>query len=115
MIGLGSLFGRRKTKVMTGGERTPPFHYGKRTAFSGRKVFSWWQDWMDHAEPGDPWWDAINYGAAAQTLPPTVMVGGLVRYLPALAAARFRERGARGPGCSNHHRAVDARGVPWDG
>jgi putative CocE/NonD family hydrolase len=37
---------------------------------------SWWQDWMDHAEPGDPWWDAIDYGTAAQTLPPTVMVGG---------------------------------------
>jgi uncharacterized protein len=37
---------------------------------------SWWQDWMDHAEPGDPWWDAIDYGAAAQTLPPAVMVAG---------------------------------------
>ena len=28
---------------------------------------SWWQDWMDHAEPGDPWWDAIDYGGAAET------------------------------------------------
>ena len=37
---------------------------------------SWWQDWMDHAEPGDPWWEPIDYGAAAQTLPPTVMVAG---------------------------------------
>ncbi len=37
---------------------------------------SWWQDWMDHAEPGDPWWDAINYGAAAQTMPPSVMTAG---------------------------------------
>jgi uncharacterized protein len=36
----------------------------------------WWQDWMDHAEPNDPWWDAVNYGAAAETLPPTVMIAG---------------------------------------
>jgi len=36
----------------------------------------WWQDWMDHAEPGDPWWNPIDYGAAARTLPPTSMVGG---------------------------------------
>jgi len=37
---------------------------------------SWWQDWMDHAEPGDPWWEAIDYGNAAETIPPTVMTAG---------------------------------------
>jgi putative CocE/NonD family hydrolase len=37
---------------------------------------SWWQDWMDHSEPDDPWWDAANYGRAAETIPPTVMVAG---------------------------------------
>jgi len=37
---------------------------------------SWWQDWMDHAEPGDPWWDAVNYGSAAETIPPTRMTAG---------------------------------------
>jgi putative CocE/NonD family hydrolase len=37
---------------------------------------SWWQDWMDHAEPGDPWWNPINYGAATQTMPPSVMTAG---------------------------------------
>lgn len=37
---------------------------------------SWWQDWMDHAEPGDAWWDAVDYGAAAETLPATTMVAG---------------------------------------
>jgi putative CocE/NonD family hydrolase len=36
----------------------------------------WWQDWMDHAEPGDPWWEAIDFGAAARRVPPTAMVGG---------------------------------------
>jgi uncharacterized protein len=37
---------------------------------------SWWQDWMDHAEPGDPWWEAIDYSGAARTMPPTAMVTG---------------------------------------
>jgi uncharacterized protein len=36
----------------------------------------WWQDWMDHAEPGDPWWNPVDYGAAAETIPPTAMVAG---------------------------------------
>jgi uncharacterized protein len=36
----------------------------------------WWQDWMDHAEPNDPWWDAADYGQAAETIPPTVMIAG---------------------------------------
>lgn len=36
----------------------------------------WWQDWMDHAEPGDRWWEPIDYGRAAETLPPAVMVAG---------------------------------------
>jgi len=75
MNGLGSLFGRRKTKVLT--ERafsTVPLRKADRN-FSPDGV-PWWQDWMDHAEPGDPWWDPINYGAAAHTMPPTAMVGG---------------------------------------
>ncbi|HTW67916.1 MAG TPA: CocE/NonD family hydrolase [Bryobacteraceae bacterium] len=37
---------------------------------------SWWQDWMDHAEPNDPWWDAVDYGRAAETLPPAIMTAG---------------------------------------
>jgi putative CocE/NonD family hydrolase len=36
----------------------------------------WWQDWMDHAEPHDPWWDAIDYGRSAEVIPATVMVAG---------------------------------------
>jgi uncharacterized protein len=37
---------------------------------------SWWQDWMDHTEPNDAWWEAVDYGRAAETIPPTVMVAG---------------------------------------
>lgn len=37
---------------------------------------SWWQDWMDHAEPNDPWWDPVNYGPSAGAIPATVMTAG---------------------------------------
>jgi hypothetical protein len=37
---------------------------------------SWWQDWMSHAEPDDPWWNPVDYGHAAETIPATVMTAG---------------------------------------
>jgi len=42
----------------------------------GPRGASWWQDWMAHAEPRDPWWDPVDYGAAAKALAPTVMTAG---------------------------------------
>jgi putative CocE/NonD family hydrolase len=70
-----SLLGRRKTKALS--ERavgTTPLRKADRLLTP--EGVSWWQDWMDHAEPGDRWWDAIDYGAAAQAMPPTAMVAG---------------------------------------
>lgn len=75
MSALRSMLGRRKAKALT--ERavfTIPLRTAGRLLSPGG--ISWWQDWMDHAEPGDSWWEAIDYGAAAHTLPPTAMVGG---------------------------------------
>ena len=36
----------------------------------------WWQDWMNHAEPGDPYWSPIDYGRAAESMPAAVMTAG---------------------------------------
>jgi putative CocE/NonD family hydrolase len=36
----------------------------------------WWQDWMKHAEPADPYWNSIDYGCAAAKIPATVMTTG---------------------------------------
>jgi putative CocE/NonD family hydrolase len=72
---LASMLGRRKMNALS--ERAVaviPLRQADRI-IEPRGV-SWWQDWMDHAEPGDPWWAPVDYGAAAQTLPPTVMVAG---------------------------------------
>ncbi len=37
---------------------------------------TWWQDWMNHAEPDDPFWPPIDYGRAAETMPAAVMTAG---------------------------------------
>jgi uncharacterized protein len=75
MIGLGALLGRRKAKALTD-RASATIPLGKADRVFRPEGVPWWQDWMDHAEPGDPWWEAIDYGAAARSMPPTVMVGG---------------------------------------
>ena len=72
---LTALLARRKTKPLR--ERalaTLPLRTADRILTPGG--VGWWQDWMDHAEPGDPWWQPIDYGPAAAGMPPAVMVGG---------------------------------------
>ncbi|MBZ5635593.1 MAG: CocE/NonD family hydrolase [Acidobacteriia bacterium] len=41
----------------------------------GRHV-SWWQDWVNHAELGDPFWKPLNFSAGVTAAPPTAMIGG---------------------------------------
>jgi uncharacterized protein len=72
---LASMLGQRKMKALTARAiATLPLRKADRIL--APEGVSWWQDWMDHAEPGDEWWDPIDYGNAAQTMPPSVMVGG---------------------------------------
>lgn len=42
---------------------------------TGRHL-TWWQDWVDHAEPGDPFWKPLDFTAGVARTPPTVMIGG---------------------------------------
>lgn len=39
----------------------------------GRHV-SWWQDWISHAEPGDPFWKSIDFSEVAAAAPPSAMI-----------------------------------------
>jgi uncharacterized protein len=96
---LAALFGRRKTRLLA--ERAiaalPLRTAGPIIAPGG---VSWWQDWMDHAEPGDSCWRPVDYGRAAERIPPTVMVGGwfdifLPWQLNDFAAARHAGRDVR--------------------
>lgn len=41
------------------------------------ETVSWWQDWVGHEDPGDPWWQAIDHSAAVANLTaPTTLVAG---------------------------------------
>ena len=75
MNAFAAMLNARKTRGLTKQAiETVPLRKADR-AFVPEGVF-WWQDWMDHAEPGDPWWDPVDYGRAAESLPPTVMIAG---------------------------------------
>ncbi len=75
MSPLSAILNARKTRGLTQhAMETIPLRKADRVLTP--EGVSWWQDWMDHAEPGDPWWDAIDYGPAAETLPPTSMTAG---------------------------------------
>jgi putative CocE/NonD family hydrolase len=45
------------------------------TAMVGRHVH-WYQDWLDHAEPGDDWWDGIDFSRHYDVIPPATLLGG---------------------------------------
>jgi putative CocE/NonD family hydrolase len=34
------------------------------------------QDWLAHSEPDDPWWEAIDFGRRLEKVPPASLVGG---------------------------------------
>ncbi len=72
---LASMLGRRRMKALTA-QAIATFPLRKADRVLSPDGVAWWQDWMDHAEPGDPWWAPVDYSAAAATIPPSVMVGG---------------------------------------
>jgi uncharacterized protein len=43
----------------------------------GEKPVEFWQEWIDHGDPEDPWWRAIDHSPAVVALAaPTIMVAG---------------------------------------
>jgi putative CocE/NonD family hydrolase len=75
MSPFAAILGARKTKALTE-QAIETIPLRKADSALAPNGVSWWQDWMDHAEPHDPWWDAVDYGQAAKTMPATVMVAG---------------------------------------
>jgi putative CocE/NonD family hydrolase len=50
-------------------------------------VVPYFQDWMEHAEPGDPWWDTLDFGHHLDGCPPAAFLGGWYDiFLPAQVA-----------------------------
>lgn len=41
------------------------------------KEVSWWQDWLAHSDPADPWWAKIDHSADVEDITvPAAMIGG---------------------------------------
>ncbi|HVA74913.1 MAG TPA: CocE/NonD family hydrolase [Acidimicrobiales bacterium] len=45
------------------------------TGVLGKKV-AFYQDWLAHATPGDPWWDDLDWSRDVARMPPTTMLAG---------------------------------------
>jgi putative CocE/NonD family hydrolase len=69
---LRSMLGQRK--VMTRGAATLPLGDADRRTV-GRTV-DFYQDWLAHEQPGDPWWDAVDFRAGRAQAPPATFLGG---------------------------------------
>ncbi|MDQ6837657.1 MAG: CocE/NonD family hydrolase, partial [Actinomycetota bacterium] len=72
---------------------------------SVRRSIGFYQDWLVHEQPGDPWWDPVEFGGDLSRVPPASLVGGWYDlFLPAqindfvaLRAAGRRARLTVGP------------------
>lgn len=54
---------------------------------SFKRSIGFYQEWLIHERPGDPWWDAVDFGRDLTRTPPTSMVGGWYDFfLPAQVA-----------------------------
>ena len=48
---------------------------------------AFYQDWLEHSAPGDPWWDAVDFGRRLEKVPPASFIGGWYDlFLPAQVA-----------------------------
>jgi uncharacterized protein len=45
------------------------------TAVIGEPM-AFYQDWLEHSTPADPWWDGANFGRRPENVPPASFIGG---------------------------------------
>jgi len=67
----GQLAGRRALRVAQG---TLPVTEADAAAV-GHDV-GFFRDWIGHEQPGDPWWDPVDFGRDVGGIPPASLVGG---------------------------------------
>ena len=88
----------KQRAVLARGFATLPLSHADRRVVGQTVPF--YQDWLAHEQPGDPWWDPIDFRAARHQAPPTTFLGGWYDiFLPAqiddFVAARSAGRDAR--------------------
>lgn len=64
----------RQRKAVAPGFATLPLSDADRRVV-GRRV-GFYQDWLAHEEPADPWWDPVDFRAGRDEAPPATFLGG---------------------------------------
>ena len=49
---------------------------GKCDAAVVGEPVAFYQDWLEHSAPGDPWWDPVDFGRRLEKVPPASFIGG---------------------------------------
>jgi uncharacterized protein len=49
---------------------------GRCDAAATGEPVSFYQDWLEHSDPGDPWWDPVAFGRRLEQVPPASFIGG---------------------------------------
>ncbi len=49
---------------------------GKGDAAAVGEPVPFYQDWLEHSAPGDPWWDGVDFGRRLEKVPPASFIGG---------------------------------------
>ena len=49
---------------------------GKGDAAAIGEPMAFYQDWLGHSAPGDPWWDGVDFGRRLEKVPPASFIGG---------------------------------------
>jgi putative CocE/NonD family hydrolase len=49
---------------------------GKCDAAAIGEPMAFYQDWLEHSVPGDPWWEPVDFGRRLEKVPPASFIGG---------------------------------------
>ena len=49
---------------------------GKCDSAAIGEPMAFYQDWLEHSAPGDPWWDEVDFGRRLEKVPPSSFIGG---------------------------------------
>jgi hypothetical protein len=83
----------RANKILTRSSNVLPL--GKSDVATLGAISPAFQDWLEHNQPGDPWWDELHFGRRLDNVPPASFVGGWYDlFLPGQIADYEALRGA---------------------
>ena len=64
----------RAARVVVDVERRPAL--GKSDSAAIGEPCAFFQDWLAHGAPDDPWWDPVDFGRRLDNVPPATFIGG---------------------------------------